>query len=172
MTVMTSNLTFGPQLPPGIDLDHFDGFVFFFERKFFDALWMLERRIWMKNYWTVSILYAAVYIAAVHLGQRWMRNREKFHLYRSLVAWNILMALFSILGTVRFLPYFLNMLMNDGVVHSICFIENPQSLNALNGVAACWAGLYRASKLLELIDTAFIVLRKQRLIFLHWYLSF
>lgn len=144
-------------------------FIFFFERKFYNREFMLERRAWMKSYWHVSIIYALVYIIAVHLGQRVMKNREKFHLYRSLVAWNVLMAGFSILGTIRFMPYFFNMVMNDGLLHSICFIENANSLNSLNGIAACWAGLYRASKLLELIDTAFIILRKQKLIFLHWY---
>lgn len=145
-------------------------FIFFFERKFYETAFMLERRVWMKSYWTVAILYALLYIMAVHLGQRYMRNREKFHLYRSLVAWNILMAIFSILGTVRFLPYFIDTLNKSGLVGSVCYLETPESMpDALNGVAACWAGLYRASKLLELIDTAFIVLRKQKLIFLHWY---
>lgn len=131
---------------------------------------MLDRRLWMKSYWTIVILYALLYIFAVHLGQRLMKNREKFHLYRSLVAWNILMAAFSILGTLRFSPYFFDTIAKSGVVGSVCYLETPDSPpDALNGVAACWAGLYRASKLLELIDTAFIVLRKQKLIFLHWY---
>lgn len=145
-------------------------FIFFFERKFYETGFMLERRLWMKSYWTVAILYAVIYMTAVHLGQRYMKNREKFHLYRSLVAWNILMAIFSILGTIRFLPYFFDMLNTNGLVGSVCYIETPDiPPDAVNGVAACWAGLYRASKLLELIDTAFIVLRKQKLIFLHWY---
>ncbi|CAG0902727.1 unnamed protein product [Darwinula stevensoni] len=38
-----------------------------------------------------------------------------------------------------------------------------------NPVAANWALVFVYSKVLELGDTAFIVLRKQRLIFLHWY---
>ena len=160
-----SSLTYIQSLEPY----RIDDFVFFFERKFFNRTFMLERRVWIKGYWQFSLLYALIYIVAVHLGQRIMQNREKFHLYRSLVAWNILMAAFSILGTVRFLPYFLDMVFREGVVHSVCYLESPEALNLLNGVAACWAGLYRASKLLELIDTAFIILRKQRLIFLHWY---
>ena len=161
------NETFLPRIDHSFDKS--DSFVFYFERKFFDYDFMIERRIWMKNYWQISILYAFTYIALVHLGQRLMANREKFHLYRSLVAWNLLMAGFSVLGTLRFAPYFLNLITANGLLHSVCYIETSVSLNSLNGIAACWAGLYRASKLLELIDTMFIVLRKQKLIFLHWY---
>ena len=36
-------------------------------------------------------------------------------------------------------------------------------------VAGLWTFLFVLSKVMELFDTAFIVLRKQRLIFLHWY---
>ncbi|CAG0878923.1 unnamed protein product [Darwinula stevensoni] len=38
-----------------------------------------------------------------------------------------------------------------------------------NPVASVWAILFVFSKVIELGDTAFIVLRKQRFLFLHWY---
>lgn len=146
-----------------------DSFVFYFERKFFDPKFVNERRRWIYDNWYYSVVIAFVYIICVHGCQHLMKSREKFHLYRSLVAWNIIMASFSILGTIRFVPYFLDTLFSKGLVYSVCGLENPETDFASFGVAICWAVLYRTTKSFELVDTAFIVLRKQRLIFLHWY---
>lgn len=37
------------------------------------------------------------------------------------------------------------------------------------GVSGFWTWLFVLSKLPELVDTVFVILRRQRLIFLHWY---
>ena len=148
----------------------YDSFIFFFERKFFNPKFVNERRRWINENWYYSIVIAFIYISCVHGCQYLMRNREKFHLYRSLVAWNFIMAGFSILGTVRFVPYFWRTLTEKGLVYSVCGLEdNIDEYYAAFGVAVCWTILYRTTKSFELVDTAFIVLRKQRLIFLHWY---
>ena len=48
------------------------------------------------------------------------------------------------------------------------FLSGPASYLTTNKVSALWTWLFIASKIPELGDTAFIVLRKQKLIFLHW----
>ncbi|CAB4057642.1 ELOVL6 [Lepeophtheirus salmonis] len=53
----------------------------------------------------------------------------------------------------------------DGLYHSLCipsFIEKDR-------VSGFWSLMFVISKVPELGDTLFIILRKQRLIFLHWY---
>lgn len=92
-----------------------------------------------------------------------MLKREKFHLHRSLIAWNIVLAVFSIAGTIRFWPDFLVYAYEKGFSGSICHrIPNL-------GLTACWIYFFGMSKMIELIDTSFIIMRKQKLIFLHWY---
>ena len=146
------------------DYDYNYTFFLYFERKYYTNEYVTEGLAWVHDNWWLSFVYSVVYIILVHAGQSYMKNREKFHLYRSLVAWNIVLAIFSIVGAIRFLPSFATVLYNKGFEHSVCVQDYSY------GVAGCWAWLFSLSKFVELIDTAFIVLRKQKLIFLHWYI--
>merc|ERR1711936_480758 len=62
-------------------------------------------------------------------------------------------------------PEFVHTLYTAGLYHTVC---TPSFLEE-NPVTALWTWLFVLSKLPELGDTVFIVLRKQKLIFLHWY---
>ncbi|KRT82357.1 hypothetical protein AMK59_4892 [Oryctes borbonicus] len=69
------------------------------------------------------------------------------------------------MGACRTVPEFLHILTHHGLYHSVCipsFIEQDR-------VSGFWTWMFVLSKLPELGDTIFIVLRKQPLIFLHWY---
>jgi elongation of very long chain fatty acids protein 6 len=138
-------------------------FKFIFESKFQNTAIFRRELGWLFENWHISIVYSAIYIALVFGGQRLMAKREKFHLHRSLIAWNILLAAFSILGAVRILPNFISMLVENGLDYSICEFELDY------GVVGFWTTVFAMSKLIDLFDTAFVVMRKQKLIFLHWY---
>uniref|UniRef100_A0A1I7ZRE5 Elongation of very long chain fatty acids protein n=1 Tax=Steinernema glaseri TaxID=37863 RepID=A0A1I7ZRE5_9BILA len=58
---------------------------------------------------------------------------------------------------------FFHSLIREDLYRAICYSVHPKS------VAAFWSLLFAISKLVELGDTLFIVLRKKPLIFLHYY---
>ncbi|KAJ3610139.1 hypothetical protein NHX12_022233 [Muraenolepis orangiensis] len=131
-----------------------------FERSF-DEKTAIE---WMQANWTHSIGFSALYAVLVFGGQHFMRERPKLNLRRPLILWSLTLAVFSIVGAVRTGWYMLNFLSSSGFRRSICdqgFYYAP--------VPKFWAFAFVLSKAPELGDTVFIILRKQRLIFLHWY---
>jgi elongation of very long chain fatty acids protein 6 len=135
--------------------------VFNFEEKFIHQ----DSRDWMQNNWTNVFFYIGIYMALIFGGQHFMASRPKFELRGLLTLWNTLLAAFSIIGFTRTAPELVHVLRNHGLYHSVCipsFIEQDR-------VSGFWTFMFVLSKLPELGDTMFIVLRKQPLIFLHWY---
>lgn len=117
---------------------------------------------WMVDYMWVAPLFSLIYFLAVFGGRSWMRFRKPFMLRRELIAWNTLLAVFSVVGFVRVTPLMLRKWTQVGVVGSVCSsLRDEQTL--------FWLVLFTLSKVVEFGDTAFVVLRKSPLIFLHWY---
>ncbi|KAL2078700.1 hypothetical protein ACEWY4_026385 [Coilia grayii] len=119
---------------------------------------------WMQENWTQSFVVCAMYAAVIFAGRMYMRERPKLDLRAPLVLWSLSLAIFSIIGAVRTGGYMLHVLTDRGYRESVCdtsFYSAP--------VSKFWAYSFVLSKLPELGDTVFIVLRKQRLLFLHWY---
>ncbi|XP_026298534.1 elongation of very long chain fatty acids protein 6-like [Apis mellifera] len=136
-------------------------YVFNFEKNFV----YMETKKWMQNNLTNSIYYCIIYVILVFGGKYYMLKRQRFNLRGALVLWSSLLSLFSIIGLSRTLPEMIHILTYHGFYHSVCipsFIEQDV-------VSGFWAWMFALSKLLEFGDTIFIVLRKQELIFLHWY---
>ncbi|XP_053977262.1 elongation of very long chain fatty acids protein 6-like [Hylaeus volcanicus] len=136
-------------------------YVFKFEETFSP----MDTTAWMVDNWTNGFYYCGIYMIIVFGGQHYMSTRSKFELRGLLALWSTLLATFSIIGFTRSAPELIRVLRHFGLHHSICvpsFIEH-------NRVTGFWAWMFVLSKLPELGDTIFIVLRKQPLIFLHWY---
>ncbi|XP_055915134.1 elongation of very long chain fatty acids protein 6 [Eupeodes corollae] len=136
-------------------------YIFDFENDFIHQ----RTRKWMLENWTWVFYYCGIYMMVIFGGQHFMQNRPRFQLRGLLIIWNTLLAMFSIMGAFRTAPELLHVLRHYGLFHSCCvpsFITNDR-------VSGFWTWLFVLSKLPELGDTLFIVLRKQPLIFLHWY---
>jgi len=149
----------GPKPVPVSDLYNYS-FEFPFETAFSAVYWTR----WFADYWINSIVISLAYVLVIFLGEKFMRDRAAFDLKKALTVWNFAAALFSILGAIRMTPEFFHVLRNYGFRYSICTSGYTQLR-----VTGFWATVFTLSKALELIDTAFIVLRKRPVIFLHWY---
>ncbi|KAK6171200.1 hypothetical protein SNE40_019440 [Patella caerulea] len=149
-------------MDPTVDVSgvaHNYSFMFHFERNWEESTfwkYMIER-------WTDSFLYSVIYVVLIFGGRQIMKRRPKFDLRTALAMWSGTLAVFSIAGAVRTLPELVSSIKNNGMQYSICVPTY------FNGVTSFWAFMFTVSKVYELGDTIFIVLRKQQLIFLHWY---
>ena len=139
---------------------HNYSYVFNFEQDFEHSV----VRIWMEENWRSVCAWASgIYMLLIFGGQTCMANRPAFDLRGPLTVWSMFLAMFSIMGATRTLPEFMHTLYTHGFYHSLCipsFIENDR-------VSGFWTWMFVLSKVPELGDTIFIVLRKQKLIFLH-----
>lgn len=118
-----------------------------------------------KDNWHVPYLLGiAFYLPVLYFGQIIMQKREPLNLRVPMMFWNGALAIFSIAGFARVLPEFLYSLGIHGFQHSICNNSYVDSKPV-----RFWIYLFVLSKTPELGDTFFLVLRKQKLIFLHVY---
>lgn len=136
-------------------------YIFNFESDFIHY----ETRRWMTENWTNGFYYVGAYMVLIFGGQYLMQNRPRFELRGVLTLWNTALAVFSIMGACRTVPEILHTLTHQGLYHSVCV----PSFITQDKVSGFWTWMFVLSKLPELGDTIFIVLRKQPLIFLHWY---
>ena len=108
--------------------------------------------------------YSALYVVFIFGGKYYMQNRPRFEIRPALALWSAILAVFSIFGAIRTVPEIIYVLDKYGWEFSVCSPSyayyNPTSF---------WTFMFAISKVYELGDTIFIVLRKQPLIFLHWY---
>lgn len=118
---------------------------------------------WMNARWHWSFYFSALYLLFIWWGERYMKNRQPFNLRRALCMWSTLLGTFSIFGIMRTAVLAPQMVYLGGWRHAFC------DTWAYVGSQRCglWAFLFPLSKLPELVDTVFIVLRKQKLTFLH-----
>jgi len=91
-----------------------------------------------------------------------MKDKKSFNLRLPLAIWSFGLALFSFFGTIRCLPEFIHVLYHQGVEKS--FTQSTYYEDIRLGF---WYLIFVLSKSIELGDTFFMVLRKQKLSYLH-----
>jgi elongation of very long chain fatty acids protein 6 len=127
---------------------------------------------WMISNQHIPWIFTMLYLGFTFGIQSFMEPRVGLdqELRLPLAIWSLLLSLFSFAGAVRTVPRVLEIIGKKGVMHLVCgdtrfewLVEDP---------AGFWTLMFCLSKIPELLDTAFIVLRKKELITLHWYHHF
>ncbi|KAJ3269183.1 hypothetical protein HDV01_001694 [Terramyces sp. JEL0728] len=114
--------------------------------------------------WQIPLTLTATYLAFCFFGSSMIA--KPFNLKFPLALWNLLLSVFSFAGFIFTFPALLMSIQSLGFKNSICL--DPKQGWA-KGTTGLWVCLFIYSKVPELVDTVFIVLRKKPLIFLHWY---
>lgn len=122
---------------------------------------------WLSEHMYMPFLFSFLYVLVIFGIQSIMKDRKPFNLRYPLAAWSLALATFSILGSLRTVPSVLRILYYKGADHLIC---GDTRFDWVDGdPAGWWTMIFILSKVPELGDTLFIVLRKRTLITLHWY---
>jgi hypothetical protein len=119
-----------------------------------------------KNNWPLAFGIVAAYLIFIVVGSRIMQSMKAFDIRLALAGWNAFLCIFSFIGMCKTMPYLVSSILTQPYADTVC--THPSDSWG-NGASGFWVMLFIYSKVPELIDTVFIVLRKKPLIFLHWY---
>uniref|UniRef100_A0A914ZNM5 Elongation of very long chain fatty acids protein n=1 Tax=Parascaris univalens TaxID=6257 RepID=A0A914ZNM5_PARUN len=119
---------------------------------------------WVTDHQAFAIQICVLYLVVIFGTKYFMKSRQSFELFYPLNMWNAFLAAFSIAGTVTLLPEFVTTISNHGFIASYC-----KRFDFMRGANGFWGWMFILSKMLEMGDTVFLVLRKKPLLFLHWY---
>jgi len=104
------------------------------------------------------------YVVVIFTIKAIMSQRKAFEIKLALQLWNLWLAVFSIAGALVTTVALWQECQKHGLVSSY-----TKAKDFFEGTSGLWTFLFFMSKIGELGDTIFIVLRKKPLMFLHWY---
>lgn len=113
----------------------------------------------------IPVLAISLYLLMVFIGPTLMKKRPAFKLKTFSILWNLGLSLFSIQGAIVTLPRLFHFIHQNGFQSSVC----SPALICCDRIGFFWSAIFIYSKLLELVDTALLILKKKPVIFLHWF---
>lgn len=109
----------------------------------------------------VPAIATVLYLAMIFGGQMLMKDRKPLPVKPLMILWNVLLAAFSIIGAYFYVPELLRVIQSKGLHYEMCSFDSE--------ITSPWVYLFCLSKIPELVDTFWLVVRKRPVIFLHGY---
>jgi len=124
---------------------------------------------WTSKHWEIPLVAVVLYLLMIAAVKRYMADKQPMYLQSIVVTWNFGLSLFSMAGVVYTMPQLLYGeevgLLKGGWYPSVCTHASSYGM----GEGGFFVALFIYSKLAELLDTLFLLLRKSPVILLHWY---
>jgi hypothetical protein len=119
--------------------------------------------VYLQQNMHIPFIISLVYYVVIFGIQEAMSGPDvkPFDLRIPLGIWSSLLAAFSFMGAVRTVPVLIQIIAKKGMFHMIC--GDSRMDWADDNAAVTWTLLFILSKIPELVDTLFIVLRKKPL---------
>ncbi|CEF65288.1 Elongation of very long chain fatty acids protein [Strongyloides ratti] len=105
-----------------------------------------------------------IYIITIFILQKVMKNYEAFKLKIPLAIWNLFLSIYSTISVYYLFNDFFEYILKYNITGSWCILGDYDE-----GITGYYVWLFTVSKLFELFDTLFVVLKKKPLRFIHWY---
>lgn len=123
--------------------------------------------------WYIPITFCLCYLMMIVGCKKYMGPRDggraPIQAKKYIIAWNLFLSFFSFAGVYYTVPYHLfdpeNGLFTQGFYSTVC----NTGAHYGNGKVGFFVWLFIYSKIFELVDTFFLLIRKNPVIFLHWY---
>ena len=124
---------------------------------------------WTSEHWVIPVVASIMYLLMITFLKKYMATQEKMRLQPVVIAWNFGLSAFSIGGLMYCVPHLLfnerSGVLTAGFYPSVCSHASAYGF----GEVGFWVFLFIYSKLAELVDTLWLLLRKSPVILLHWY---
>ncbi|GMR60423.1 hypothetical protein PMAYCL1PPCAC_30618, partial [Pristionchus mayeri] len=120
---------------------------------------------WMDDHIIFTFQASFLYLITIFSIKQWMSTRERFTLKYPVATWNLFIAALSGVCAAAMSPEFFGNIYHKGFGGSVC--DTQQETFSGNQGRALF--LLLIARLPEFIDTFFIVLKKQPLLFIHYF---
>lgn len=130
---------------------------------------MRDSLSWNDEHWQIPVVFLFLYLFMLAFLPLFLKNKKPYRLEWIMFCWNICLSLFSFAGVIAVIPrlFFspLAGLFTQGYYQSVCSHADWFG----NGYSGLFLFLFVYSKIPELVDTLWLVLKKIKPSFLHWY---